>query len=318
MKVISVAEIDRKIVGCSHGFYLKLKMGEKSLLAQQGTDLAVHEDFRDMGIFKKLIDLKNKHQSENKTNITCAISTNPIVFKTDLKKNRPQFPSPVRHLIKIRDVDQHLKMVNSQNKSMKKYGYKWLEALNQFKNFMISSDYHSRSTPDFEISQIKKFDEQIETFWNEIKQNYSFIIERDSNYLNWRYCDKRGGDYLIKQASEKGTVLGYIVLRINMYKKDYPEGYIVDLLTLPNRLDVADALILDADNYFIEQDVNIIHTLSIKGHPYERSFERNNFLSDRARYYVFYTPLNVGNELNDFITAPPSRLHFEYGDLDWI
>jgi hypothetical protein len=134
MKVISVAEIDRKIVGCSHEFYLKLKMGEKSLLAQQGTDLAVHEDFRGMGIFKKLIDLKNKHQSENKTNITCAISTNPIVFKTDLKKNRPQFPSPVRHLIKIRDVDQHLKMVNSQNKSMKKYGYKWLEALNQFKN----------------------------------------------------------------------------------------------------------------------------------------------------------------------------------------
>jgi hypothetical protein len=318
MKAVTIWKSNNRIIGCSHGFYLKLKIGEKILLAEQGTDLAIHKDFRGMGIYKKMVNLKNETHRKFNTNIIYTISGNPIVIRNDLKNNRPQFPSPIRHLIKIRDIDLHLRMKKSKNRLIKKYGYLILKILNQINNISTILDNYNGSKQNFEISEIEKFDKHIETFWNEIKDNYSFIVERNESYLNWRYCDKRGGDYVIKQVYESGTVIGYIVLRINKYDKEYSEGYIVDVLTLPDRIDAAKALFLNADRFFAEQNVNIIHTLAIKGHPYERLFNRNNYLSDRRRYYLFYTPLNVGNELNDFTSAPRSRLHFMYGDLDWI
>ncbi len=54
-------------------------------------------------------------------------------------------------------------------------------------------------------------------------------------YLNWRYSDRRGGDYILKEAIEGERALGYVVLRVNGYQEKYPVGYIVDLLALPGR-----------------------------------------------------------------------------------
>jgi predicted N-acetyltransferase YhbS len=315
-KMVIVGESDNKIIGCSHGVYLRLKMGDRSMIAHQGADLAVQKKFRDKGVFTKMIDFKNEALKENHTNIYYVLSTVPIVTKHHMKLNRQQFPSPLQRLIKVRDINLHLKMVNSKN-MMVKYGYPVLKAVNQLR-YSLTPHQFSRSTPDFEISDVERFDERFDAFWNEIKGDYNFIVERDTSHLNWRYCDKRGGDYQIRQASKGGDVLGYVVLRVNKYNKEYPEGYIVDLLARPDRLDVAYALIRDADQWFTKMGVNIIQTIAIEGHPYENLFNRNNFLNDIKRLYLLYTPINLGEELTDFKNSPPSKLHFGFGDLDWI
>ena len=77
--------------------------------------------------------------------------------------------------------------------------------------------------------------------------------------MNWRFCDSRGGNYVVKMAEENGSILGYIILRINKIREDYPIGYIVDLLTLPERLDVVSDLISNSVNYFDVNDVNAIN-----------------------------------------------------------
>jgi len=58
--------------------------------------------------------------------------------------------------------------------------------------FLISSDQI------FTVSEISRFDDRINLFWNQIKDNYIFITEKTRDYLNWRYCDKRGGNYIVK------------------------------------------------------------------------------------------------------------------------
>ena len=68
--------------------------------------------------------------------------------------------------------------------------------------------------------------------------------------------------------------MGYSVLKINRLREDYPIGYIVDLLALPDRLEVARVLISDAVRYFDERNINIVNCLTVKGHPYTSLFSR--------------------------------------------
>ena len=96
-------------------------------------------------------------------------------------------------------------------------------------------------------------------------------------------------------------------------------GYIVDLLTLPDRLDVANALIREAIHYFDDQNINIIKCSVIKNHPHERIFRKYGFLNRRQRIPVLCVPRTITDEkLRNFQTASASKVHFGYGDFDEI
>ena len=313
---VIVGLVDGNIVGCSHGLFSKVRVGGKTLLTQQGVDVAVQSDFRGMGIMREMIALKEKHQRELKTNLSYTLSSHPSVYRLDLERGLPQFPKPLRHYVKIRDLDLHLKTTNSENNQIIKYGYKTLRATKQIEKFLKQSPRGSKSS--FEVQQIDRFSDEVGELWSQARSSYGFIVERDQGYLNWRYCDSRGGDYLVRQATEDGRILGFIVLRVNRLNREYPQGYIVDLLTLPNRFDVCDALIEGATDYFDGQGVNFVTAFAIRGHPFEGLFEKNGFLWDRVKYYLFCTPKNIGGEWEAFISTPSNRLHFMYGDLDWI
>lgn len=155
-------------------------------------------------------------------------------------------------------------------------------------------------------------------FWEEISGHYDFIVERRMDYLNWRYCDQRGGSYIVKQAENNGRVVGYIVLRIDRYRDDYPVGTIVDLVTLPSRLDVAHILVADAINFFDEQEINSCRYLVAKNHPYEGILKRYGFLDGRSKVHLFYVSLGEEEELEKLSTSQAARIHFTYGDTDWI
>ena len=130
---------------------------------------------------------------------------------------------------------------------------------------------------EVEISDIKYFDERIVEFWNRVKGNYDFIVERTREYLNLRYCDLRGGSYRVRLAADGEQVLGFSVLRVNRLK-EYHEGYVVDFLALPERLDVAWLLADNAVAQLYEEGVNVARYQVIKGHPYEVIFKKTRFL----------------------------------------
>jgi len=69
-----------------------------------------------------------------------------------------------------------------------------------------------------------------------------------------------------------------MVLRIDRHQQDYPIGYIVDLLTLPNRLDVAMALVENAVSYLMGHHINMILCMFMKNHPYEAILKEMDLL----------------------------------------
>lgn len=311
---IAVGESDNRIISCEHSFPLRIKIGEKVCLGHHSGDLAVHPDFRRMAISEKMRKLLVQMRQKPGSSLVYFVTFNPILIKS-LSKFYLRFPYKVTTFIRIHDIDLHLRKMPIEYALMKKYYFQLVKLMGRFRG---SSQHNTLSSHNFQIREIAAFDNSINVFWGEIKNHYDFIVERSRDYLNWRYFDARGGDYLVKIAETDSKILGYVVLRINKLQKDYPLGYVVDLLTLHNRLDVAHALVADAVDYFANHNINVIHCLVIKHHPYQTVLKRNGFVTRREEAPFFYKESAKEEELRKSKIHSPSRIHFSYGDFDGI
>jgi predicted N-acetyltransferase YhbS len=311
--VAAVAEVDGRIVGCFHGLFSRVRVGGRSLLNQQGVDLAVDNEYRRLGIYERMRPVKDQLAKDAGVNIGYGFSTNPTV-KRKLREHNTPFPTQIKQMIRIRDLDLHLRATKVDKRVMYKYGYIGLHALNR-----LGNAFASRTEPSgFEIARVEGFGEEIEPLWEEVRGHYNFVIERDADYLNWRYSDRRGGDYVIKEAIEGERALGYVVLRVNRDQKNYPVGYIVDLLALPGRMDVAGALLRDAVGFMDALGINSVLALVFEGNPNRSLLKVFGFLDGVVRYSLGYRVYDLGDELRILETSPPEKLHFMWGDLDWI
>ncbi len=310
-RFITVAEIDDKIIGCLHIIPLMLKIGDDIYLCSTSVDFAVHPDFRERGVSKKVGPLCVEKRREGGVNLDYHITGNPILIKGILK-DRPRFPYNVINLVRIRDINKQLEVMPVEKAWLTKYGYYLIKISNDFKNALKGKPRKH----DLSIHKIDRFSENINEFWKVVSGHYKLIVERSRDYLNWRFCDPRAGDFVVKQAEEDGCILGYSVLRINRYRPDYPVGFIVDLLTLPDRLDAADALAADAVQFFDDSDINIVNYQVVKGHPYEGVLKRHGFVDSRIKAHVFVLPLQEDNLLDKVKEVPASEVLISWGDHD--
>jgi hypothetical protein len=110
---------------------------------------------------------------------------------------------------------------------------------------------------------------------------YDFIIKPSKDYLEWRYLDPRSGNYVFRIVIEGNCILGFAVFRINRIEP-YHLGFIVDLLTVDNRLDVAEALLVDVLGYFIDHNVNQVYFQVVEEHPFEGLARKFGFYSSSS------------------------------------
>ena len=312
---ISVGVSEEHIIGCNHAIPRKVKIGRGCILCNNGVDSAVHPGFRRRGVYSKTLELLNQLSIEDRVKLRYAVTQNPIIIGHRSGDYR-LFPHDVMVFVRIQDVDLHLQMMPEKYAMMKSYGFHLAKIYNNLRKILKKP---LRSDWDIPIQRINSFTERINVFWKEIRDHYGFIVERTKDYLNWRYCDPRGGDYVVNVAEEDGKTLGYNVLRIDRRRGEYPVGFIVDLLSLPHRLDVAEALLANAVDYFDVNAVNIVGSLVVKRHPYEKIFNSFGFLNSRFKMNICYRLFEeIGEEVPRFKNSSPDRVHFVFGDYDAV
>ena len=141
------------------------------------------------------------------------------------KRSREEdFPAEVIILVRIHDIELHARKKNRDFSALEKLGYKGLQTLSKLGLFREKPP----SPEDLRLKTVDRFESDIDEFWDRIKDGYQFALKRDSQFLNWRFCDQRNGSHRITIAYIKEEIAGYCVTRINKYIPDYPEGYIVD------------------------------------------------------------------------------------------
>jgi GNAT superfamily N-acetyltransferase len=310
--LVSVAEYNGHIVGANHNFNLNLKIGKNTELTTISGNSAVHPDHQGKGLYTKLSELTIKMR-EGKVNFNIWHSHNPIILKWAKQQGIPIFPHKISYMVRIKDVDSYLESKKRKDNLIKKIGYNTFNVLNKVKN--LSEPYDLKNLDKVMIKDVRDFDESINIFWNTVKEHYNFIYERNSQYLNWRYCDKRGGNYLVKQAISDDQILGYIVLEIKQ-SGGYKEGYIADMLSLPDRSDIAYLLIGEAIRYFDSLGIDINHFWAVKNSVYEELARRHNFIDSRFRRYFGCLFRVDHGEYSLLKSSSPDKIHFMFGDMD--
>jgi len=130
---ISVAIDEDKIIGCDHGYYIDIKIGEKVFLGYQGGDSAVHPEYQGQGIYSQLNYVKYHLIQMKVCDFAYWATDNPKMIKFNRNRKYPRFPK-VQNMIKIKDVDLHRKFSPVDQWVFKKYAYKTLKNINKFIN----------------------------------------------------------------------------------------------------------------------------------------------------------------------------------------
>jgi hypothetical protein len=302
-----------KIIGSYHSVPQRVKIRENNIIWGDGVDAAVHPDFRKMGIYNKTLESTQELMYQNGFKYWFGATGNPILIRT-LSKRYSYFPKPLLILDRIKDIDLHLQKMSVNNSLIKKIGFQIVKTFYNMKNVIVNQNPRAPTS----VVGIDSFDHRVNVLWEEVSDQYDFIVERRMDYLNWRFCDLHGGSYIVKQAEDDEHVLGYIVLRVNRYREDYPVGIIVDLVVHPGRPDVVEALVADAIRVFDGEEVNFCRYLGVKNHSYMKVLKRFGFMETGNKVHLFYASPIEENELDKLSSNAVTRIHFTYGDTDWI
>lgn len=166
---------------------------------------------------------------------------------------------------------------------------------------------------DWTIRTIREFDDRADAFWQEASTQFDLLQVRDREYLNWRYCDPRGGPSMVRIAEQDGELLGYAALRVTP-----SEVVITDLLALPGRTDVAESLIADALAIGRLAGSATARCWMVANHVYRGSLRRYGFARyDLPTTFRLRREAAEWSEL-DFLTKPDARVHFMTADTDHL
>lgn len=83
------------------------------------------------------------------------------------------------------------------------------------------------------IREIEKFSKDYNNFWDNIKEYYSIIINKDSRYLNWRFVSHPFVKYKKYLIYDENEIIGYFILKRFKDKEGNTLGHIVDFLIGP-------------------------------------------------------------------------------------
>jgi hypothetical protein len=308
--IVTVALKDNMIVGSHHNTPHNIKIGDRTISASQATDLATHPNFRRMGVNRSI----NEHNIEHGRDdifFTFWVTQNPIVKKLNRSGGNFEFPRPISNLIHLENVNRYLEKKKVENKYLYQIKYSVQKFLSDLRN-------QPSNHVDFEIVNISNFSERIQVFWDSIKTRYDFAFVLSPEYLNWRYCDPRAGKYEVYSAEKESEILGFIVTRVNRIDIENPRGFIVELLVASGRSDVAKALLKESVNNLLAEGVNEIRSWVVEKHFLEPIFLENGFFKTRQPISTFYNFTKVEEQVTQFQSAPPQRLHFSYGSTDWV
>jgi hypothetical protein len=130
---------------------------------------------------------------------------------------------------------------------------------------------------------IEGFDEYFDELFEKVAAGVPCVPEKDSAFLRWRY-GPGSPQFPVTILGVKGgeTLLGYAVLMVTSTGQD---GNVLDLTTLPERYDVARALLRESVRFFRRAGVQIVRYrfLESPNSPRSSDLRRLGFFHRKGR-----------------------------------
>ena len=160
------------------------------------------------------------------------------------------------------------------------------------------------------IEEIRKLDDQFESFWHRALSLYPIMGIRDRDFMDWRYFQHPTRTYTIYRAMQRGEMRGFIVLRkVNLL--EFNSAVVVDLLALDE--DVLIALVKKGILHSQGEGVDLLGFMVPKFHPYHKLLRRCGFLPSFKEFLFMIYSHEEGRGLFD-----PKAWYVNWGDTDVI
>lgn len=316
---IAVAELNNRIIGCYHAQHYYTLFNGETYLTRLGTDVATHPDFRGMGLFNKMLDIHNELEKNLDARLNIAVHVNPILIDRVKRKisemNDRIIFDRIYEASLIDSISLHLNNTSDSDYIKKYIGFYVLKTITKLSNL-----YDSRNNSKEKIKFIltSKFDDKINQLLKKEYASLEFGVIKNEKYLNWRYCDKRAGNYIIKNIYYKDELIGYYVLKINKIK-EYYTGNIVDFFVSRNHYDLYNYIIKDILKEFKSSNVNVVRQWIIKNSITEKILNKNGFIDTKSGIPVLVIrKLMPEINLDLLFNIDPSHINFHMGDTEWM
>jgi hypothetical protein len=167
---------------------------------------------------------------------------------------------------------------------------------------------------------IDRFDARFDGLWERVAPRYGLTVIRDSTYLNWRYCDNPARDYRTVVAERAGEVVAYMTLRC-MEQYGLRGGMIVDLAAAPGSEQALSALLVFAERFLREQQLDVMACLINGDDRYVRLLRRQGFLRvpGRLGFKEWYFGYRINKPtVSEEVCADPANWFLTFGDTDVV
>jgi hypothetical protein len=170
----------------------------------------------------------------------------------------------------------------------------------------------TRRRPAVEPRDVTCIDERFDVLFERAASSFDVIAERTAEFLRWRYGDRRGGRYVLRELTEGDRLVGYSVVRTAG-----AHAYLADLLVLPGRGDAVTTLVADAVAIATASGATMLDCWLPRHHPYRAALRRQG-LFGRRDAGVSYHPVELPAEELAPLADRRARIHFTLGDTDLI
>jgi hypothetical protein len=305
---ITVSTAGDKIVGVAHCIKMKVKLGSRVLVSYYDDDYATNPEYRKKGVYKAITNYADAIKKETKADFCYWITRNPIVLTKAMIHEQVTFPTPFSDLVRIRDIDSFIEKYQIENASLLKNSFLLNKhSINLNENYLTSSN-------DFTLVDVDTFDENFETFWDNISDDYDYILQRNRDYMNWRFKQNPNVKYGIKAALSDNKIIGYIILEI-INDDGYLVGSIFDLLILRDRVDIVLILFNEAVKYLDSLNIDCISLTTMQGNFYQKIADSLGFINAPYASEVRVMFWGYNEYFYDTISGlKPEKIYFSYSD----
>src|SRR5574342_836023 len=277
----TVIELDSQLVGAECTFVHTFRAKDRELRVFESVDSCVHPDYQKRGIYGRVYAFTMEHIAP-KMDVHLTASITPAIVRVASGPGRRR---PLANTIEVCVRPLTFWPLASGGQSSGNTRRRLLKAGAYLGLFCVAVIRWRPCRPmpsDWRLERTSRFDERFNVFADEAASTFDFIGSRRADYLNWRYGDRRAGDFVITLAETPDRILGFSVLSVSRGR-----ALVAELLALPGRTDVAESLIIESIRSARAVGAAAIECRLPKHHPYRPLLRRAGFFRSTSAACFF-------------------------------
>lgn len=282
-------------------FGVKFKINKEIYLGSQSLDTITDIDYRGKGLFIKLAkDVYEKAAAQN-TVLVYGFPNGNSIHGFANKLGWKQL-GPVPFLIKPLKT---------------KYFTDKIKFLKFMPNLPLSFNNYKKNNYDVRLED--GFKESVNGLWENFSKNIKVSVNRDKEYLDWRYNKKPGENYKIAAAYLDGRQIGLVVFTTKE-KHNGKIGYIMELIYDLENPKVAKQLLNFAVSEIKKEKADCILAWSLEHSPSYAVFSKKWFLNmpEKIRPIELHFGCRAFDEKLDTLLSARENWYLSYSDSDTV